>query len=188
MGKETVYIVHAVDTEGPLHESLEATFERLEAITGRSLSRGAEIIQQIRRKELDLGGHEDAAAKMVSPELIQYNDNWEKIDQMLARIMAPEFRHRMLDSNGNGWVYNWFSRRNVSTACSRTITSITLRIRLLAGTAALSRTLFRRPCPTLLFSGAWKRDIRARRISTRTPSMPISNERRLKWILRPLHA
>ena len=30
---KTLYLVHAIDTEGPLYESLEATFERLEKIT-----------------------------------------------------------------------------------------------------------------------------------------------------------
>ena len=29
--KNIVYIVHAVDTEGPLYESTKATFERLNA-------------------------------------------------------------------------------------------------------------------------------------------------------------
>ena len=28
-----VYLVHCVDTEGPLYESLEATFERIEKVT-----------------------------------------------------------------------------------------------------------------------------------------------------------
>ena len=28
----TVHVVHCIDTEGPLHESVEATFERLKRI------------------------------------------------------------------------------------------------------------------------------------------------------------
>lgn len=37
MEEKTVYIVHAVDTEGPLYESTSATFERLKASFGIEL-------------------------------------------------------------------------------------------------------------------------------------------------------
>ena len=30
--KKVLYIVHCIDTEGPLNETLDATFERLESI------------------------------------------------------------------------------------------------------------------------------------------------------------
>ena len=33
-----VYIVHCVDTEGPLNESLEATFIRVKNVTGVEIS------------------------------------------------------------------------------------------------------------------------------------------------------
>ena len=32
-----LYVVHCVDTEGPLNETLDATFERLESIFGITL-------------------------------------------------------------------------------------------------------------------------------------------------------
>lgn len=35
--KKIVYIVHAIDTEGPLYESTKATFERLESTFGIKL-------------------------------------------------------------------------------------------------------------------------------------------------------
>ena len=34
MNNKTVYIVHAVDTEGPLYESLNAKYERIEDLFG----------------------------------------------------------------------------------------------------------------------------------------------------------
>ena len=58
----TVYIVHCTDTEGPLHESLEATFERLDYIFGLQLEPSTATLGQLQRMELDLGGMEEQVA------------------------------------------------------------------------------------------------------------------------------
>jgi hypothetical protein len=42
-----VYVVHCVDTEGPLHESVEATFERLKAIFGIDLEPSVALLRQL---------------------------------------------------------------------------------------------------------------------------------------------
>ncbi len=103
-----LYVVHAIDTEGPLYESLEATFERLEKIIGLKLEPSRKTLEQLRSKELDLGGKEDAAALVVSPQLLNYNDSWDKVDAMLDEMLSPEYRQRYADPTGRGWVYNWF--------------------------------------------------------------------------------
>lgn len=103
-----VYIVHCIDTEGPLYESLEATFERVKDTFGIELEPSYDTLQKLQRKELELSGKEDAIAKMVKPENLDYNDNWEKIDQMLDEITSDNFRNKVIDSFGGGWVYNWF--------------------------------------------------------------------------------
>jgi hypothetical protein len=103
-----VYVVHCVDTEGPLHESVEATFERLKAIFGIELEPSVALLRQLQAGEVDLGGIEQAVRKVVDPHLLGYNDTWDKVDEMLASCMSPAFRERMVDSEGQGWVYNWF--------------------------------------------------------------------------------
>lgn len=104
----TVYIVHCTDAEGPLYESLEATFQRLEEIFGLTLPPSPETLRQLQQGELDLGGLERDVARVVHPQLIRYHDTWDKIDAMLERIMAEPFRRSRPDSEGRGWVYNWF--------------------------------------------------------------------------------
>lgn len=104
----TVYIVHSTDAEGPLHESLEATFERLGDIFSLQLPPSPEALRKLQRRELDLGGIEDEVAMVLHPDLITYNDTWDKIDAMLERVMAGAFRRQLPDSEGQGWVYNWF--------------------------------------------------------------------------------
>jgi hypothetical protein len=104
----TVYIVHCIDTEGPLHESLEATFERLHDIFGLELEPDRDTLKKLQQGEVDLGGIESAVQKVVDPQLLGYNDTWDKIDAMLQDALSSSFRNELLDSYGGGWVYNWF--------------------------------------------------------------------------------
>ena len=104
---KVVYVVHSIDTEGPLYESLEATFERLEKIFGLEIDPTSDNLRKIQNRELDLGGIEEQAARVVAPQLINYNDDYGKIRSMLEQIGSEEFRSRMPDSYGGGWIYNW---------------------------------------------------------------------------------
>ncbi len=104
----TVYVVHCIDTEGPLYESVEATFGRLKDIFGLELEPGVETLRRLQAGEVNLGGLEAAVKKVLDPHLLAYNDTWDKVDVMLAEILSESFRNRVTDSEGNGWVYNWF--------------------------------------------------------------------------------
>lgn len=102
-----VHVVHCIDTEGPLEETLEATFGRLKIIFGLDLPPSAETLARLQRQEIDLGGIEADVARVVDPQLLAYNSDWAKVDAMLERVTAPGFRHALPDSFGGGWVYNW---------------------------------------------------------------------------------
>ncbi len=103
-----VHVVHCIDTEGPLHESVSATFERLRSIFHLDLEPSAELLRKLQAGAVDLGGLEAAVQKVVDPHLLSYNDTWDKVDAMLADAMSESFRGRHRDSEGGGWVYNWF--------------------------------------------------------------------------------
>lgn len=66
-----------------------------------------ENLAKLQNKEIPLGGNEDAVAKVVDPHLLDYNDNWGKIDAMLDKIMTKEYRNKFIDHRGCGIVYNW---------------------------------------------------------------------------------
>ena len=104
----TVYVVHCIDTEGPLHESIDATFERLGAIFGLALEPSRENLRKLQAGEIDLDGREAAVQRVVDPHLLAYNDSWDKVDLMLEDAMSERFRRQMTDSAGGGWIYNWF--------------------------------------------------------------------------------
>ena len=107
--QKIVLIVHSVDTEGPLYESLDSTFERLEEVFGLvDLPKTRETLERLRLAELTLGdGLEHKVAEALNGHRMNVNGTWDQVDAMLDRCMAPEFRQKMSDSFGGGWVYNW---------------------------------------------------------------------------------
>jgi hypothetical protein len=104
-----VYIVHAIDTEGPLYESLAAKFERLRDTFGidKDIEPTWENFRKLQNGKIPLDGKEEFIASAFSSHLVDYNDTWEKLDRMLMKIMSPDFRNKLPDSFGGGWVYNW---------------------------------------------------------------------------------
>lgn len=109
MSAATVHFLHAIDTEGPLYESLEAKFERLEELFGVShLPRTRATLVQLQNGEIDLGGKEVEIRQMLRGHRVNYMETWPEVDAMLDRVQDPAFRDSRPDSFGQGWVYNWF--------------------------------------------------------------------------------
>lgn len=108
-----LYIVHCVDTEGPIHESLEATFERLKVMFNVDMLSTKDNLKKIQKQEIDFGNQTEVIAKTFGEHLLAYNDTWDKVDSMLDKIMSKEYRDKFRDSNGNGIIYNWHCMDNV---------------------------------------------------------------------------
>lgn len=102
-----VYLVHCIDTEGPLDESLAATFDRLKSIFNVELKPSLENLRLIQNGHIEKGIMAETIAKCFSPELLKYNRNWADIDAMLSEVLSDEFRHQQPDDFGGGWVYSW---------------------------------------------------------------------------------
>jgi len=63
----TAYIVDCLDTEGPLHESIEATFERIREIFHLDFEPSVELLRRLQEGKVDCGGAEAAIQKMAAP-------------------------------------------------------------------------------------------------------------------------
>lgn len=103
-----VYVVHCIDTEGPLFESREATFLRLKEIFGIELEPTKDNLRKIQNQELDLNGKNELVADAFADKRISTLANWNEVDKILDILMDDSFRTRVPDSNGNGWIFNWF--------------------------------------------------------------------------------
>jgi len=104
----TIFFVHAVDTEGPLYESLDATFGRIKESFQLELEPSLQTLEKLRRKEIPLYGKEDVVADLVRGDRLNCHDTWDKIIAMHHVLMSHEFRSRLLDSWGQKYCFNWF--------------------------------------------------------------------------------
>ena len=127
--KKIVYIVHAIDTEGPLYESTKATFERLESTFGIKLNPTYDNLQKLRNEEIKLNGIENEVAKFLEPTLQNYHDTWDKIESMLSKIMSKEFRFNI-------------QIHSVEVGCITGFVSIMLDIKKILAIEILDTTMF----------------------------------------------
>ncbi len=104
----TVYIVHCVDTEGPLYETPTVPFEQIKNIFGFEIEPTRNNLIRLQKGELDLKGKEEDVKNLVDIHRITTRGSWEEIYEMLDTVTSEKYRNRMPDSNGNGWIFNWF--------------------------------------------------------------------------------
>lgn len=107
----TVYIVHHIDTEGPLKEPVPEVFKRIENTFGIKLSikRTEDNLKKLQRGEWKSNDKNliNEIKKFLSPHLLELKTSWAEIDQMLWEIMSKKFRNSKEDNFGGGWVFNW---------------------------------------------------------------------------------
>lgn len=97
----TVQIVHAIDTEGPLYESLAATFERLREIFAiDNILPSLENLRKLQAGEFDLGDRTRLVQEALSTHRVSTLGSWDQIDRMLADVTSKDYRFRQPDSNG----------------------------------------------------------------------------------------
>jgi hypothetical protein len=106
-----VYIVHHIDTEGPLYESVSETFLRIEDILNEKIDiePTKENLIKLQKGEIKTFDDEkrELIKKILHPHLLEYKKSWAEVDEMMYRILLDSYRQKFKDSFGNGWVYNW---------------------------------------------------------------------------------
>lgn len=109
----TVYIVHCVDTEGPLFEEKKVPFEQIKKIFGISIEPTEKNLLMLQNGEINLNGKEKVVQELIDKHRITTRGSWEDIQNVLNVVTSKEFREKFKDSNGNGWIYNWFCMDHV---------------------------------------------------------------------------
>ena len=77
-----IYIVYSIDTEGPLNEPLDATFDRIKEMFDLDITPTNENLKKLQNKQIVLNGREAEVAMALSPHLLNYNNTWEKLDRI----------------------------------------------------------------------------------------------------------
>ena len=109
----TVYVVHCIDTEGPLYEGENVIFEQIKKTFGHEIESTRENYELLQKGLLDCGGNEEGVKNLIRNHNVSMKGSWEEIDKMLETITSFEFRHILSDSDGKGWIYNWFCMDHV---------------------------------------------------------------------------
>ncbi len=105
-----LYVVHCVDTEGPLDESLQATFERLKEMYDIHLEPTPENLRRLQTGE-HLTGNTSVDHQIqltFAPDLLRYNRDWSDIDAMTSDLFSKEYRGTLKDDFGGDWKITWF--------------------------------------------------------------------------------
>lgn len=111
--RKTVYVVHCIDVEGPMHEPVEATFERLRNEDGIDVKvEPTEAnLNRLQEGSLDLGVDETKKTRLLekySKYNLGYLRNWTEIDEIMDEALSLNFRQRYADSIGGGYKFSWF--------------------------------------------------------------------------------
>ena len=107
-GRPLVLAVHCVDTEGPLEEPIEATFDRINNRFGLDLEPSLALLRQLQSGQVDLAGAEDEVARFIAPRRLAYLSLWREIEESTLAATAPDFRNRLADPAGRPYAYTWF--------------------------------------------------------------------------------
>jgi hypothetical protein len=103
-----LYLVHCVDTEGPLYESLEATFERIEKAFGLHFEPSENQLQRLQQGR-DLPNElKKVVMDFLCPSRLKYNSNWEQLDSMINDMMGEKWRMRYSDDFGRPYTFSWY--------------------------------------------------------------------------------
>ena len=111
--KAVLYVVHCVDTEGPLYEDFMAHFQQLKRVFGIDIEPTRENLARLQQGLVDLHGKEAAVQMLLDPHKITMSGSWDEIDAKLAEVTNPEFRMQLPDSAGQGWKFSWFCMDHV---------------------------------------------------------------------------
>ena len=111
----TLYIVYCIDTEGPLYESIEATFERIRSTFGVDIISSKENLKLLQEGKFPNGykipeNILKEIKKFASSKSLAYKKDWHDLDNMWEICFSEEFRNKdvFLDDNKNGLIYNFF--------------------------------------------------------------------------------
>lgn len=106
-----VYVVHHVDTEGPLYEPIEELYDRIEFTLGIQIKieRTYENLVKLRNGEIEeYKEYENELKKIIDPDLIKFNTSWYEVENTIKKVTDQSFREKFKDSKGGFYKYSWF--------------------------------------------------------------------------------
>lgn len=103
-----LYIVHAVDAEGPMYESVKETIKRFNSLLKlpKKIKSTSDLKNALNGK-LFSSKINKIISKNFNSHLLNYNKNLSDLNKMLSELKSKKFRNQLLDSAGNGYKITW---------------------------------------------------------------------------------
>ena len=105
--KKILPVVHLVDTEGPLNETIQETFHRLKLQYRIDLKPTFANLKKIQGGEGVPDSVKEEVMRRFSEHRLNYNRTWTEVDVMCDKLFTHDFRNAHSDSFGNPYVINW---------------------------------------------------------------------------------
>lgn len=108
MSNKKVFIVHAIDTEGPLTESSNETIKRFNEIIKPKIKikNKAQLLKALEGKKFS-NTIQKKIKKNFHPHLLKYNNSWTDIKKMLKYLGESNLRNELLDHSNNKYRITW---------------------------------------------------------------------------------
>lgn len=100
-------IVHCIDTEGPLNESIEDSFIRLFEYFDIRLRPTKENFSLLFNSKLDKTYGKNISS-IFNSKTLNYNRTLKELKLSLSKILSTKFRSSLRDDFDNPWIYSWF--------------------------------------------------------------------------------
>ncbi len=119
MSDKVLYLVHCIDTEGPLYQSPKATVLRVNELYGTDFPTDCgpqelrALIGRLERREVDLGGREDEVCRFLSTA--HFLNPGPAYAAGVAEASRPALRRALADPSGGEYRYSWFVLDNTAT-------------------------------------------------------------------------
>ncbi len=111
--KNLLYVVICIDTEGPLSESLNSTFKRINSKFNLSLKPSIRTLKNLQSGLIGLNKNRNQLKDFVNPKRLNYLSNWKQVSKMIKNITSNKFRKKTVKKFNSSLKYSWFIIDNV---------------------------------------------------------------------------
>ena len=106
-----LHLVHCVDTEGPLNETIDATFQRLKEMTGQGWDSSPENYSALLDGALKTNdpGLDSRIYRAFNRETLNYCATWDQVEESVEAVLNAQKAGRWLDDRGVCLPTTWFA-------------------------------------------------------------------------------
>ena len=105
----SLYIVIAVDTEGPLTETLKDTFQRINDYFGIKINPSIKNLKKLQNSNYKIPKNDKQKIKeILNPHFLNTYKNWKELNNQIKLIFSKKFRKNYTDNANQEIIFDWY--------------------------------------------------------------------------------